>query len=112
MAKGMGGVIPLSHGEFNAKGECILLPPGLDPEIIIINGQKDNRGRLIMIKEIESKTYILINVYCPTKDDTKSQKNIFLNEIQELIDEYSEEDIFIWGDLNTYRKLDRDKKED
>ena len=105
-----GGVIRFSHGEFNARGVCILIPPGLNPEIKIIKEQKDNQGRLIMLKvEIESKTYILINVYCPTKDDPKSQ-NIFLNEILELIDEYSEEHIIIGGDLNTYLEVDRDKK--
>ena len=38
----------------------------------------------------------MLNIYAPTKDDTKAQ-NAFLNELIQLIEEYSDNPLIIGG---------------
>ena len=79
-----GVIVFYSHGEFNARGVAILIPPEIESNFKYISGHKDNKGHLLIINcKIENNTFILINVYCPTKDDHKSQCQ-FLNIIKDL----------------------------
>ena len=108
--KEWGGKIFYSHGEFNARGVAILIPPDLENNFEYIGGHKDNAGRLIIINcKLEDNAFTLLNIYCPTKDDLKAQCQ-FLSVIKEMIEEYGNENLIIGGDLNTYLDIDIDKK--
>ena len=52
---------------------------------------------------IENINFTIINVYCPTKDQ-------FLQNLKDIIDEHSDEKIFLGGDFNTYLDPMMDKK--
>ena len=74
-----GGKIFYSHGDFNARGVAILIPKYLENSFEYVESHKDNTGRLLVIKcKIEENTFILVNVYFPTKDDYRAQCS-FLN---------------------------------
>ena len=104
------GVIYYSHGEYNAKGVAILIPNGLDITFEYINGIKDKEGRFLMINcKLEDNHIVLINIYCPTKDNVSAQ-NLFLENIKSKIEEYSNINMIIGGDLNTYLDVKLDKK--
>ena len=59
--------------------------------------------------EIEKSIYIIVNIYAPTKDDTKAQ-NAFLNEPIQLIEEYSDNPLIIGGDFNICLDTNKDQK--
>ena len=60
----------------------------------------DTNGRILLVHcEIEKSIYIIVNIYAPTKDDTKAQ-NAFLNQVIQLIEEYSDNPLIIGGDFN------------
>ena len=104
------GKIIFSHGEHNARGVAILIPKNIEDKLTLLNTYTDNEGRLLLIKcKIENNKYTIINVYVPTKDNPKGQ-NHFLQKLVDIIDEYSDENIIIGGDFNTYLNPSLDKK--
>ena len=108
--KEWGGQIYFSHGEFNARGVAILIPKEYNNRFEYIEGQKDNYGRFLLLKcKIDNNPLIIINIYAPTKDKHSAQIN-FIENIKPKIDEYSDQNIIIGGDLNTYLDIELDKK--
>ena len=107
--KEWGGNFVYSHGEFNARGVAIMIPKELESNFEYIKGHHDNAGSLLVITcKIENNIFILINVYCPTKDDHKSQCQ-FLDIVKDMIEEYGSENLII-GEFNTYLDVEKDKK--
>ena len=87
-----------------------MIPKELENNFEYIKGHQDNASRLLVINcKIENNIFILINVYCPTKDDHKSQCQ-FLNIVKDMIEEYGSENLIIEGDFNTYLDVGKDKK--
>ena len=97
-----GGQIYFSHGEFNSRGVAILIPKELEEICKIEKVKTDQDGRYIIIEcNIENNNTILINLYCPTKDHVNAQ-NKFLDIIKNEVDNLSDRNLIIAGDLNTY----------
>ena len=104
-----GGKIYYSHGEFNSKGVAIMIPDNIS-NFSFIEEKKDTNGRIILVKcEIDQNFLTLINVYSPTKDKLKKQLD-FLVELKSFIDIYSNDNLIIGGDFNTYLNINIDKK--
>ena len=59
--------------------------------------------------KIESQNFIIVNVYAPTKDKPQEQL-IFLKNLQNVLDIYSDNAIIIGGDFSTYLNVSIDKK--
>jgi len=73
-----GGEILFSHGSRKSKGVAILLPKSL--KIEINQTTTDNDGRLIMTDiDIEDQSFILVNLYAPTKDKQNEQLQLLLD---------------------------------
>ena len=108
--KEWGGPIYFAHGEYNARGVATLIPQNLENSWKFVDGIKDRDGRFLMINcKIEENEYTLINLYCPTKDKPVAQ-NQFLDNIRIKIEENSESNMLIGGDLNTCLLPGADKK--
>ena len=108
--KEWGGKILFNHGEYNARGVAILISNNLDTHIEYINTFKDKNGRILLLNcKIYNTSYTIINIYCPTKDNLQAQKQ-FIENIRKVIEEHSETNIIIGGDLNTYLDITKDKK--
>ena len=104
------GEIFFSHGEANSKGVATLIPKELANCFEHIETKRDNSGRFLLLDcKISNVQLILINVYCPTKDNPSGQNN-FYDYIYEIIDTYSDKNIILGGDLNTYLNYNIDKK--
>ena len=78
-----GGKILFSHGNSSSKGVAILFENHIDVDIKQI--RKDDNGRLLLLdcKNFD-KEFILLNIYCPTKDNSIAQVE-FLKDIN-LVD--------------------------
>ena len=59
--------------------------------------------------KIESQSFIIVNVYAPTKDKPQEQL-LFLKNLQNLLDICSDNAIIIGGDFNIYLNISIDKK--
>ena len=104
------GKIFYSDGESNSRGVATLIPKNLLESFELIETKKDNNGRLLLVNcKIFEFEVILINVYSPTKDNPSGQDN-FYKYLYEIIDTYSDKNILIGGDLNTYLNNNLDKK--
>ena len=104
------GEILYSHGSANSRGVAILLPKDIDTNFKIISIERDLHGRILMIEcKIESQSFIILNVYAPTKDKPQEQL-LFLKNLQNLLDISSDNVIIIGGDFNTYLNVSIDKK--
>ena len=104
------GEILFSDGESNSKGVATLIPKELLLDFTIIETEKDNNGRLLLIHCTIHKTeLVLINIYCPTKDNPSGQ-DTFFTSLYNIIDKYSDKNIIIGGDFNTYLNIKKDKK--
>ena len=109
-AKEWSGKIFFSDGESNSKGVATLIPKELTETFELIDIKTDNNGRFLLVNcKIEDIQLILINIYCPTKDNPSGQ-NTFYNYLYEMVDTYSDKNILLGGDLNTYLNINRDKK--
>ena len=70
------GDILYSHGSANSRGVAILLPTDIYINFEIISIPRDLYWRILMSEcKIESQSFILVNVYAPTKD--KPQEHIW-----------------------------------
>ena len=98
--KEFNGKIYYSHGTSNSRGVAILIPSNIDVDINILKITTDTNGRILLFHcEIEKSIYVIVNIYAPTKDNTKAQ-NAFLNELIQLSEEYSDNPLIIGGDYN------------
>ena len=104
------GKIFYSDGESNSRGVATLIPQHLLESFELIDIKNDNNGRLLLVDcKIFDLEVILINVYSPTKDNPSGQEN-FYKYLYEMVDTYSDKNIIIGGDLNTYLNINIDKK--
>lgn len=84
-----------------------MIPQNLSINIDINEIIKDNEGRLIALNCIvENKTFLKMNVYCPTKDNQEGQLT-FLETIKNTINDFSDSNIIIGGDFNTYLDINK-----
>ena len=91
------GDILYLHGSANSQGVAILLPKDINTNFEKISIQRDLHGRILMIEcKIESQSFIIVNVYAPTKDKPQEQL-LFLKNLQNLLDIYSGNAIMIGG---------------
>ena len=87
-----------------------MIPKEYNNRFEYIEGHKDNNGRFLLLNcKIDDNPLIIINVYAPTKDKHSLQMN-FIENIKSKIDEYSDKNIILGGDLNTYLNIKLDKK--
>ena len=92
------GHIEFSHGKSTARGVAILFSPKLD--IQIINVIKDTHGRFLLLQiKLNDKTFVLVNVYAPTKDKKQMQIE-FLDYVQSKVVDHVDKSILIGGDFN------------
>ena len=104
------GKIFYSDGQSNSRGVATLIPQELINNFELLDTKADNYGRYLLIYcKIFNAELILINTYGPTKDNPSAQ-NDFYTSLYELIDFYSDKNIIIGGDLNTYLNIKIDKK--
>ena len=87
-----------------------MIPESIIEKIKYLTGTKDKEGRFLLLNcEIENVKIAFINIYSPTKDNLQEQ-NLFLSNIKTVIDDYSDCNIILGGDLNTYLNINLDKK--
>ena len=102
-----GSKIFFSHGTSNARGVAILMP--LKYNFDTSEVYKDNAGRILSISvTIDDKSYNIVNVYAPTKDNVQSQV-AFLKELDINL-HLAESSYIIGGDFNTYLNPILDKE--
>ena len=66
-----------SAGEANSKGVATLIPKELTETFELIEVKNDNNGRFLLLNcKIDNLELILINLYCPTKDNPSGQKKL------------------------------------
>jgi exonuclease III len=103
------GNILFFHGTSSSRGVCILIPKTLDCDIA--DKITDDEGRFLIIKiNINTKIFILCNVYAPTKDH-KADQIKFIKNLQSYISPYENENLIIGGDFNFYLNPKLDKQE-
>ena len=106
--KEWGSNVKFCHGSTNSRGVAILCNKNID--LNIEETIKDNTGRMILINcKIYEKSFTLVNIYCPTKDNESLQLK-FLTFIEDTIEKYGHENIILGGDVNTYLDVIKDKK--
>ena len=102
------GKIDFSDGDSNAKGVAKLIPKEFVSDFH--RGKASNNIRFLLLNcKLFNLEFILVNVYCPTKDNPSAQIN-FYNFIYEYINNYSDKNIILGGDLNTYLTIDLERK--
>ena len=96
--KDWGNKIIFSHGTRHSSGVAILLDKKYDYNISEV--KKDTNGRFLLVNiEINNENFILINVYAPTKDNSKEQKQFF-EYVNDKLEDYTGCNIIIGGDFN------------
>ena len=104
------GDIFYSHGTCNSKGVAILIPKSLKTELEIKNTYKDKDARILTINCIrEKRPLTIINVYAPTKDNSKAQLE-FGDILSEIVERNSDTPLIIGGDFNVCLNPMLDKK--
>ena len=67
-----------SHGEANNKGVATLIPKELMESFELLEFKSDNSGRFLLLDcTINDVQLILLNNYCPTKDNPSGQNNFY-----------------------------------
>jgi len=103
------GTILFSHGSSNSKGVCILIPSHLD--FHIEDKITDSNGRIIIIKiKINEELFVLCNIYAPTRDHKADQIN-FIKSLQNLLNQFENQNTIIGGDFNFYLNPKVDKSD-
>ena len=92
------GKIYFSHGSSGSKGVAIIIPDTIEHTINeVIRSQN---GRYIAIyMSMENKNFCLINCYAPNTTKPKDQLK-WLNEIETILEKFSDSNIIVGGDLN------------
>ena len=105
--KEWGGKIYFSHGNTGSRGVAILFPPTFEAEIHAI--KKDLEGRILILNmTTEFGPIVIANIYCPTKDYPDEQIRV-LNNLNEMITEYQQNNVVIGGDFNICQNPTMDK---
>ena len=106
--KDWGNKIIFSHGTRHSSGVAILLDKKYDYNISEV--KKDTNGRFLLVNiEINNENFILINVYAPTKDNCKEQKQFF-EYVNDKLEDYTGCNIIIGGDFNVCLNPNLDKQ--
>lgn len=106
--KEWGSNIIFAHGTSSARGVAILFPQKYNVKVNSKISDKEGRYAVVDL-HIETQNIILINIYAPTKDKEKDQLD-FLNTLIDTLKNYTDNNIIIGGDFNTYLDPERDKK--
>ena len=102
-----GSEIIFSHGTGSRCGVALLID--LNNEYHINEVNRSDNGRFLMINiTIDNEVYILINIYAPTKDDPKAQKEFFC-KLETRLEEYIDSNVIIGGDFNVCLNPELDK---
>ena len=76
----------------------------------ILSVYKDTEGRILLIEcNIEKNNFVIINIYSPTKDKQQGQL-LFLSNLKNIVEQYSDKALIIGGDFNTCLDATLDKK--
>ena len=96
-----------SHGTCGSRGVAILIPKNMS--ITVNNKITDDNGRLIILDcKIDDENFVLVNIYAPTKDHQQDQIAL-LQDLNELLRDYIDQNLIIGGDFNTYLDTKLDK---
>ena len=102
------GPIKFSHGTCCSRGVAILFPKEFD--VTILNCVIDDNGRFILLDIIvEGQNFTVVNLYAPTKDKEEEQIR-FIDFVLHTLEDYSDSNLIIGGDLNTCLDPRIDKK--
>ena len=90
--------IYFSHGTSGSKGVAIILPKNLN--CTVNTSYKDPGGRYVALNiTIDQNNFCIINCYAPCTNEPKKQLE-WLSKIQTILEENSDSNIIIGGDLN------------
>ena len=90
--------IYFSHGTSGSKGVAIIFPKILNYKVN--KSYEDANGRYVALNiTIDQNTFCLLNCYAPCTNQSKNQLE-WLSEIQNILEENSDTNIIIGGDLN------------
>ena len=93
-----GGEIFYSHGTSGSKGVETLVPKYINFDVHTTISDPD--GRFILLEaNINQETYVLCNVYAPTKDKVLDQQRV-LEKLKNVIENFSDKNLIIGGDFN------------
>jgi len=95
-----------SHGDTNSKGVAVLI---YDVCVSVNKVISDPKGRYILLDvQCMDKSFIILNVYLPTKDKRQEQ-HACIDELSELLREYLDRTIILAGDMNLCLQPELDK---
>jgi len=104
-----GGKCLFSYGTKHSKGKIILFKQGLDVEVM--QTKCDIEGRYIIIRaNIQGESFIIVNVYAPTK---VTGKDIFFKKLMTELQNVNvtiNDRLILGGDWNTIQDIKIDKK--
>ena len=104
-----GGKCLFSYGTKHSKGTIILYKQGLDVEVM--QTKSDIEGRYIIIRaNIQGESFIIVNVYAPTK---VTGKDIFFKKLMTELQNVNvtiNDRLILGGDWNTIQDIKIDKK--
>ena len=87
-----------------------LIPKEYAANFELLETKSDNSGRFLLLHcKLFNLELAFTNVYCPTKDNPIAQNNVF-NFLYDNITNFSDKNIILGGDLNTYLDINLDKK--
>ena len=96
-----------SHGTSNSRGVAIIITNNYDANIV--NIRRDPEGRILIVDLERSGTiYTIGNLYDPTRNFEREQKNV-LNEFTTHLSFVKNEHTILGGDLNLYMNPRLDK---
>ena len=102
------GKIIFNHGDSNSRGVAILIPDYLNIDILDEKTDEDGRILLVNLKYMDT-IFVLCNIYAPTKDKKLKQLEC-LNVLQNILENYQDENFIIGGDFNLCINPNIDKK--
>jgi exonuclease III len=92
--------IIFSHGNSRSRGVAIILPESYN--YVIKSKEIDPDGRYIALNlKVDETEFFLVNSYAPTSDFPEQQIQ-WLQKIQKMLEDASDMNIIIGGDLNDY----------
>ena len=92
------------HGESNARGVATIISNDLQYQLK--SSWTSNEGRILILQiEIETISYLFMNVYAPNLDRPEFYKRLF-----EKILEFETDHVILAGDFNLYLDVEKDKR--
>lgn len=102
-----GGKILFNHGSASSRGVAILFKPGFLPSVT--TEVSDYEGRFLLLDISDNlSSYSVGTVYAPTQDKPRDQL-LFLDHLEEAMDELESADVIIGGDFNCIFSAELDK---